>query len=201
MPADLKELAEKGFDYIALGYLHKPKLLTEQRTAWAGSLEPLDQTETGKHGFILGEIGEERTTIRFVPFACREYIHMKVRMSSDTTQSQLEEKLSAAMDQYGRENIFRICLEGRFLPGQPYDRRRLMALGNVTELEDNTIPDYNLTHLLEEHKDDIIGMYLEEFLKEPAQPLQQRALYCGLEALLKAAPQMPADGTEKWGSK
>ena len=176
-PADLSELSEKGFDYIALGYEHK---------AYAGSLEPLSVQETGKHGFILGEINEDSTTIRFVPFACREYINIKVRLSSDITEDELEEKLTAAINQYGSDNIFTISLEGRYQPKEPYDRARLLALGNVADVKDGTMPDYNLVALLDEHKDDMIGMYLEEFLKEPAGTREQKALYCGLEALLNA---------------
>lgn len=189
MPADLPELADKGFDYIALGFEHKPRIMQKERTAYAGSLEPLSAGETGKHGFILGEINEESTTIKFIPFASREYINIKVRMSSDITQDQLEEKLAAAMEQYGSENIFTVSMEGRYQPGQPYDRERLLALGNVADVKDETVPDYNLVAILDEHKDDMIGMYLEEFLKEPAGAREQKALYCGLEALLNAVQQ------------
>ena len=177
MPADLSELSEKGFDYIALGYEHKASVMQSMHMAYAGSLEPLSVQETGKHGFILGEINEDSTTIRFVPFACREYINIKVRLSSDIT---------AAINQYGRDNIFTISLEGRYQPKEPYDRARLLALGNVADVKDGTMPDYNLVALLDEHKDDMIGMYLEEFLKEPAGTREQKALYCGLEALLNA---------------
>ncbi len=186
MPADLSELSEKGFDYIALGYEHKASVMQNMHIAYAGSLEPLSVQETGKHGFILGEINEENTTIRFVPFACREYINIKVRLSSDITEDELEEKLTAAINQYGRDNIFTISLEGRYQPKEPYDRARLLALGNVADVKDGTMPDYNLVALLDEHKDDMIGMYLEEFLKEPAGTREQKALYCGLEALLNA---------------
>lgn len=186
MPADLSELSEKGFDYIALGYEHKASVMQNMHIAYAGSLEPLSVQETGKHGFILGEINEENTTIRFVPFACREYINIKVRLSSDITEDELEEKLTAAINQYGRDNIFTISLEGRYQPKEPYDRARLLALGNVADVKDGTMPDYNLVALLDEHKDDMIGMYLEEFLKEPAGAREQKALYCGLEALLNA---------------
>lgn len=186
MPADLSELSEKGFDYIALGYEHKASVMQNMHTAYAGSLEPLSVQETGKHGFILGEINEESTTIRFVPFACREYINIKVRLSSDITEEELEEKLAAAINQYGSDNIFTISLEGRYQPKEPYDRARLLALGNVADVKDGTMPDYNLVALLDEHKDDMIGMYLEEFLKEPAGAREQKALYCGLEALLNA---------------
>ena len=186
MPADLSELSEKGFDYIALGYEHKASVMQSMHMAYAGSLEPLSVQETGKHGFILGEINEDSTTIRFVPFACREYINIKVRLSSDITEDELEEKLTAAINQYGRDNIFMISLEGRYQPKEPYDRARLLALGNVADVKDGTMPDYNLVALLDEHKDDMIGMYLEEFLKEPAGTREQKALYCGLEALLNA---------------
>lgn len=186
MPADLSELSEKGFDYIALGYEHKASVMQNMHIAYAGSLEPLSVQETGKHGFILGEINEESTTIRFVPFACREYINIKVRLSSDITEEELEEKLAAAINQYGSDNIFTISLEGRYQPKEPYDRARLLALGNVADVKDGTMPDYNLVALLDEHKDDMIGMYLEEFLKEPAGAREQKALYCGLEALLNA---------------
>lgn len=186
MPADLSGLSEKGFDYIALGYEHKASVMQNMHIAYAGSLEPLSVQETGKHGFILGEINEENTTIRFVPFACREYINIKVRLSSDITEDELEEKLTAAINQYGSDNIFTISLEGRYQPKEPYDRARLLALGNVAYVKDGTMPDYNLVALLDEHKDDMIGMYLEEFLKEPAGAREQKALYCGLEALLNA---------------
>ena len=171
MPADLSELSEKGFDYIALGYEHKASVMQSMHMAYAGSLEPLS---------------EDSTTIRFVPFACREYINIKVRLSSDITEDELEEKLTAAINQYGSDNIFTISLEGRYQPKEPYDRARLLALGNVADVKDGTMPDYNLVALLDEHKDDMIGMYLEEFLKEPAGTREQKALYCGLEALLNA---------------
>ena len=186
IPIDRKKLLLSGFDYIALGYEHKASVMQSMHMAYAGSLEPLSVQETGKHGFILGEINEDSTTIRFVPFACREYINIKVRLSSDITEDELEEKLTAAINQYGRDNIFTISLEGRYQPKEPYDRARLLALGNVADVKDGTMPDYNLVALLDEHKDDMIGMYLEEFLKEPAGTREQKALYCGLEALLNA---------------
>ena len=186
MPADLSELSEKGFDYIALGYEHKASVMQSMHMAYAGSLEPLSVHETGKRSMRLGEINEDSTTIRFVPFACREYINIKVRLSSDITEDELEEKLTAAINQYGSDNIFTISLEGRYQPKEPYDRARLLALGNVADVKDGTMPDYNLVALLDEHKDDMIGMYLEEFLKEPAGTREQKALYCGLEALLNA---------------
>ena len=59
----------EAFDYAALGHIHKPQMVLKNYAAFSGSLEPLDQNETGRHGFLLGEITEKGAQIRFVPFA------------------------------------------------------------------------------------------------------------------------------------
>ena len=55
IPIDWKSLERAGFDYIAMGHLHKPVDISE-RIRYAGSLEPLDKNENGRHGYITGEI-------------------------------------------------------------------------------------------------------------------------------------------------
>ena len=55
-----KSLLEKsGFDYIAMGHIHKPQQVIPGLAAYAGALEPTDKNDTGKHGFIRGEIQKE----------------------------------------------------------------------------------------------------------------------------------------------
>ena len=56
VPFDRNALAASPFSYIALGHIHKPEILLENRMAYAGSPEPLDMTETGPHGYFIGEI-------------------------------------------------------------------------------------------------------------------------------------------------
>ena len=74
IPIQREALKWSGFDYIALGHIHKPEIIFEDLMAYAGSLEPLDHTEMGYHGLIEGEISEEKKQITFVPFAKRMYI-------------------------------------------------------------------------------------------------------------------------------
>ena len=69
IPIKKAKLKALGYDYVALGHIHKPQMLLKDYAAFSGSLEPLDQNETGRHGFLLGEITEKGTQIRFVPFA------------------------------------------------------------------------------------------------------------------------------------
>ena len=46
IPIDFNKLKASGYDYIALGHIHKHEFITD-RIAYAGSLEPLDVNETG----------------------------------------------------------------------------------------------------------------------------------------------------------
>ena len=54
LPFDKNALAALPFSYIALGHIHKPAVLLENRMAYPGSPEPLDLTETGPHGYLTG---------------------------------------------------------------------------------------------------------------------------------------------------
>ena len=60
VPFNGESLEHSGFDYVALGHIHKPDILS-RKVRYCGSPEPLDRNETGEHGYILGEItGKEK---------------------------------------------------------------------------------------------------------------------------------------------
>ena len=59
VPIDRAALASSGFSYIALGHIHRPEILLDKKMAYCGSPEPLDKTETGRHGILYGEIDPE----------------------------------------------------------------------------------------------------------------------------------------------
>lgn len=183
MPFSIQKLKTLDFDYVALGHMHTPRLIAEH-IAYAGSLEPLSREETGKHGYILGEITREKRSFQFVPFSKREYVLLKVRVSSDIESSDLEARLKAVIEKQGNHHLYLICLDGKHRPRCPYNAEKLQQIGNVVEVDDRTVPDYDLMALLEEHKDDIVGMYMEELLKQPSGKTVQRALFSGLDALL-----------------
>ena len=65
-------VAAMPFSYIALGHIHKPGILIENKMAYPGSPEPLDLTETGPHGYLLGELDEisgHVTSLEFRPIS------------------------------------------------------------------------------------------------------------------------------------
>ena len=66
IPINGNALKRSGFDYVALGHIHKPQIVVKGMAAYAGALEPTDKNDTGKHGFIRGEIRGGETRISFV---------------------------------------------------------------------------------------------------------------------------------------
>lgn len=93
MPWNPGRMAQAGFDYIACGHIHKPGILVPDKMAYAGALEPTDETQMGPHGYIRGTVDEHGTRIQFVPFAQYEYEDLVLNVTEDLTQYALETKL------------------------------------------------------------------------------------------------------------
>ena len=92
MPWNPGRMAQAGFDYIACGHIHKPGILIPDKMAYAGALEPTDETQLGPHGYIRGTVDEHGTRIQFVPFARYEYEDLVLNVTEDLTQYALETK-------------------------------------------------------------------------------------------------------------
>lgn len=186
-PCNIEALSREGFDYIALGGRRKAKLMPEYQAGYPGSPEPLDRRETGEHGFILGEISENATKLVFVPFSLREYVSLKVRITAQTTALELESSLRKVIAAGKKTELYSIRIEGKHRPGDRPDKKSLYQLGRVAWVQDDSVPDYNLLRIMDDHREDLIGMYLNEFMREKPDRIKQKAMYCGLEALLEGS--------------
>ena len=187
IPMDYKEMVGKGFDYIALGHIHKPYLFTKEtgvvasKIAYAGSLEPLDISETKKHGYIKGIIDEKGTRIQFVPAAKREYISLQVKVNETTTAIAFRNGVKKIIEKSGAKHMYRVVVIGEKDEESTWTKEMLDGIGNIVEVVDNTKVAFDVDKLLEENKTNAIGMFIEKL-----QNTQQnnKALEYGLMALL-----------------
>ena len=186
IPINNQKLFSAGFDYVALGHIHKPEILRADTAAYAGALEPIDRNDTGNHGFIEGVFEDDKMRIAFVPFAKRAYIHLPVRMDGRMPWSMVVDIVRDELIRRGEENLYKIILSGLRDPEIEMDYRLLWRLGRVVEIEDHTAPDYDFDALYAQNKDNIIGKYIEKIqrLSEPEE-VKEKALYYGIQALLK----------------
>ena len=188
MPWNPGRMAQAGFDYIACGHIHKPGILIPDKMAYAGALEPTDETQLGPHGYIRGTVDEHGTRIQFVPFARYEYEDLVLNVTEDLTQYALETKLKQelALREDGKiRKIIRLKLVGHRAAELEFSPKRLLDCGRVISVEDKTRPAYDLEQLKKTYGASLISAYIEAFeTKTDAQ--SQKALDYGLEALLAA---------------
>lgn len=186
VPVNMGALLNSGFDYIALGHIHKPEILKADQAAYAGALEPVDRNDTGSHGYVSGQWTDGAVHIRFVPSAKREYIHLPVRTDSRMPWSMVVDMVKDEIGRRGADNIYKIILSGFLAPDIVPDYRLLERLGRIVEIEDNIAPDYDFDLLYAQNKDNIIGKYIERIRSiDEDGGVKEKALYYGIQALLK----------------
>lgn len=190
LPLDIDRIQRLGFDYIALGHIHKPDIISN-KAAYCGSPEPLDFGETGQHGIIQGTIDNGTTSIEFVPFSKREFLDMTITLDESMEYMDILDKIIKcdAEDRLKR-NFYRITLEGRISPDVDLVAtdivNTLSSEFYYLEIIDEAQIDYDLDALERENRDNIIGYFIREMKSRDLNDgINRQALYLGLDVLLK----------------
>ncbi len=102
-PISSKELKEKGFDYIAIGHIHK------RDEFYPGSLISLGFDETGEHGFTVGEIVDKKLYTTFIKVDEREFIEQDLDVSNMYSEDEIIEKINQIDTE---NNLYKINLIG-----------------------------------------------------------------------------------------
>lgn len=185
VPVRKDALKFSGFDYIALGHIHKPQALIKDLAVFAGALEPVDKNDTGQHGFVRGEITEQGVHVEFVPFASREYIHLALRVNEHMTNGSLKDYIRETVEKRGKQNIYKFILRGQRDPVVEFETEYMDVYGNIIEIEDETCPAFDYLSLYEENQDNLLGKYIEEFRDCEEDSIEYQALQAGVKALLE----------------
>lgn len=186
IPVNNRKLANSQFDYIALGHIHMGHIVYPDKMAFAGALEPMDVNDTGVHGYIKGIYQQNHMSIEFVPAAIRSYIHLEIKSNSQMTGLQLEREIKSRINEQGNNNIYKIIIIGFRDPEMIYEFVGLESIGNIVELLDLTEPAFNFEKLKKQYQSSLIGKYIEEFTNREMDYTEQKALYYGVDALLKS---------------
>ena len=187
IPINTKRVAMSGFDYVAMGHIHKPYINESTKMAYCGSLEPIDKNDLGDRGYIYGEVDKEGLELKFVPFAKRIYLDMEFPVTPVLTNMEIKSRLTDAYEEHGKDNMYRIIFNGYRDPEFELDVNEIMNTGNVVDVVDNTVPDYDFEELYEDNKDNILGMFIEKYInKNELTPVEEKTLYYGTKALLDA---------------
>lgn len=119
-PCTLDELARSGFDYWALGHVHKRSILHEQAPVvlYPGNPQGLNPKETGPKGCYLVHVSDSQAVaLQFVETDAVRWSYAEVACSGMTQEQELIDKAQETLDgirnQAGRPALVRLLLTGR----------------------------------------------------------------------------------------
>ncbi|MDK2933412.1 MAG: repair protein SbcD/Mre11 [Clostridiales bacterium] len=185
------EISQYGFEYAALGHIHKMTECSENRIVYCGSPEPLGFDEPGDHGIIVGKVSKTDIVLQFAKMNKRECITQEINISDLSTADEVEMRIKERLKTL-TDDIVHIRLTGRQNREMDLDVQlmtsRLWDRCFYLKITDNTYPDYHLEELCKQYN--LKGIFTRKILQEieknhDAQMKEKlfRALYLGLDAL------------------
>ncbi len=186
-PFTREDLGRSGFDYVALGHIHKGTgLQKENGVYWAypGCIEGRGFDETGEKGFLIGEIGKGKCSMEFVPISKGRYEITELDVTG-CTRSEAAELIRRNAMTYGNQTALRVILKGDVQEGLvilPEEIARGAEYPRSVEIVDKThlAPDFTNVEQSNTLKGVFYRMMQEKIEKGEAQP---EAMKYGLLAL------------------
>ena len=189
-PLSRKMLKEKGFDYVALGHIHKLDYNQEenQNIVYPGSTVSLGFDELGNHGMIVGDLEKEKIDLKFVPLDETEFKLYEIDITEIISKEELIEKINEL--NFEENNLIEIILVGkRNFEIDRYELYKLISNDKIIKIKNKTKINYDLNKLANENT--LKGLFAKEMLKKlnnenlsiEEKEILEKAIEIGFDAL------------------
>lgn len=184
-PVLQSKLAAIGFDYGAIGHVHKNNLENKNRIYYPGSPISLGFDELGEHGMIVGEITKDNFYMDFVRLDDRKFEEFELDVEEFASKEDLLERLMNL--NLNPLNMYKIILVGkRNFEINPRELLRILSSDNILKIKDETKLNYNLEELAMQNN--LRGIFIKEVINkyklgECTEEEFQKAIEIGLEAM------------------
>lgn len=133
-PFKLRDLLEKGFDYWALGHIHKRETLNEQPPAiYPGNIQGRNRKETGRKGCYLVNLTEAGADLEFIETSSVVWEEKTVNVSDASTFHDIYSVCRRIMEESRKEikgTILSLVLKDVNIPDQD---KKALANGELLE--------------------------------------------------------------------
>lgn len=189
-PLSKKVLNEKGFDYVALGHIHKLYYNQDenQRIVYPGSIVSLGFDELGKHGMICGDLDKNGIRLQFIQLDDIEFKLEEVNITDIISKEELVEKINDLV--FDENTLIEIILVGkRSFEIDRYELYKLISNDKVIKIKDKTKISYDLDVLANEST--LKGLFAKKMSKKlccqsltsDQKVLVEKAIEIGFEVL------------------
>jgi len=187
MPVNIKHIADMGFDYIALGHIHKARQVSD-RAFYSGCPEPLDFKETGEHGIYRTILDKNTFKNEFVKLSLRDFIVNKVNLTPEMGYVDILRMLTDNISHDSlTKDLYRLDIYGMVNSSINLEDIINQAKQSFFYMEyvNNTIPDFDIDYIKQQNENNVIGRFIEKMQQfDMTDEKNLRALYKGLEVLL-----------------
>lgn len=180
-----KELEAKGFDYIALGHIHKNNFAPNSKIIYPGSTISLGFDELGEHGMVVGEISRNGQKIEFIKLDKTEFVEKELECTEIKSEEELVEKINEINMQENK--LYKIILTGsRNFEINMYKLYKYELNKNIIKIKDNTKPKIDIEKISREKT--LKGLFAKEIIEEIQEEkyeleIIEKALEIGIEIL------------------
>lgn len=179
-------LEKLGFDYIALGHIHKSNYKTNKKIVYPGSAVSLGFDELGEHGMIVGDIDLESKNIEieFIKLDGTEFAEKEINVEEIFSEEELIEKINNL--NLEEKNLYKIILIGK--RNYNIDEKKILKLinkENILKIKNFTKTKYDLEKISKEES--LKGFFVKECLEkieiEENKKMIEDVIELGLELL------------------
>lgn len=170
---NLDKLKKIGFDYVALGHIHKWENFGNN-IYYAGSIEPSDFSDIYDYGYILFDQGE----ITHIDSSIMQFYNVELGLDNFKDENELISYVNSKLKS-NKENYLRLNIDGTVNTKKIKERIRANHLEiSLTEAESL----YDLVNL---YPNSLLEKYWKKFPEELSDT-EKRALELGLDAIYRS---------------
>ena len=158
-----KKVKEIGFNYIALGHIHKTNYEEEEYLIYPGSTISLGFDELGEHGIVEGEITKDKINKKFIKLDNRIFEEIEFDISNINSEEELIEKINEI--KIDKNNLYKIILTGnKTFKFNLININKLNLNENIIKIKNNSKINYNLELISKENN--LKGIFVKKMLEK-----------------------------------
>ena len=180
-----KNLEKLGFDYIALGHIHKLDYNTN--IVYPGSMISLGFDEIGQHGMIVGNIEKNNLDLEFIQLDEETFREINLDITDIYSKEELIEKINE-LEIKDNEYIKIILTGNRNFEINKYEILKYLTNERIIKIKDKTKIAYDLEKM--SNNNTLKGLFARNMQKKlnqnntlEEQEIIEKAIEIGLEAL------------------
>lgn len=170
---DLNKLKKMGFDYVALGHIHKWEGFGD-KIYYAGSIEPSDFSDIYEYGYILYYEGE----ISHIDSSIMKFYDMTISLDDFEDENDVVSYINSKLN-VDKENYLRLN------SNRNVNSKKIRNEIKTTYLEIKTNEEETLYDLVNLYPNSLLEKYRKKF-PDDLSTIEKRALELGLDAIYRS---------------